>query len=278
MTLKKIARFSGYFFNKAIIKTGLNSMTSNKIKASLIHFFISFFCIAIILGIIIYFWYPLDYLGITSFKDLVILIIGVDLILGPILTFVVFQPNKKSLKFDLSAIVFVQIAALAYGIHYLYLAHPVYITYAKGSFTLVNANLANPNQAKYTEYKISKLRSLTPAYAEIPKDRVEYNKLFDESMSGGADLEERADLYKPYNDNIEKILENTLNKALIYENEYAKRKLTKIITNKNNKIDKDKVAFLPLEGSTKDAIVIIDKNTAKPITTIQIDPWQFVKK
>jgi hypothetical protein len=40
---------------------------------------------------------------------------GRDLALGPLLTLIVFEPGKPSLKFDLSCIVLLQLGALLYG-------------------------------------------------------------------------------------------------------------------------------------------------------------------
>ena len=46
---------------------------------------------------------------------LILLMIGVDVVIGPLLTLIVFDPKKKHLKFDLVVIAALQLAALAYG-------------------------------------------------------------------------------------------------------------------------------------------------------------------
>jgi len=251
-------------------------MFKNKFKAFSIHLALSVILVSIITSAIIYFWYPLDYLGITSFKEITLLIISIDLIMGPVLTFVVFNPNKKSLKFDLTVIVALQLSALTYGSYYLYQGHPVFITYAKGSFTLVNAQLAKPEKAKYNEYRITKLSSAKLAYAEIPNDIIEKNKLLEESMSGGPDLEERVDLYKPYEQHINDIISKSLDASEIFSDKELKFKTSKFFSKHGDNIDQ--FAFLPLEGSTDDAIIVLNKKSAEFITTINIDPWKYVKK
>ncbi len=251
-------------------------MFQNKLKAFTIHLIFSVIAVSIITSAIVYFWYPLDYLGITSFKEIALLIISIDLIMGPLLTFVVYNPKKKSLRFDLAVIIILQISALAYGSYFLYQGHPVFITYAKGSFTLVNAKLAKPANAKYDEYKITKLSSAKLAYAELPKDALAKDKLLDDSMIGGADLEERADLYKPYKQHINDIVAKSLDTVKLFSDQQSNNET--VLFKKDYGDNIDNFAFLPLEGSTKDAIIVLDKKTAEFVTTIGVDPWKYTKK
>ena len=44
------------------------------------------------------------------------LVVGIDVVLGPLLTLIVFHPKKKSLIWDLAVIVAVQLGALGYGV------------------------------------------------------------------------------------------------------------------------------------------------------------------
>ena len=46
----------------------------------------------------------------------ILLVAVIDLVVGPLLTFVVFDLRKQSLKFDLLIIAFIQITALGYGL------------------------------------------------------------------------------------------------------------------------------------------------------------------
>ncbi len=250
-------------------------MLKNKIKAFTIHLIISIVVTSIIAGVMIYFWYPLDYLDITSFKDIATLIIFIDLVIGPILTFVVFNPNKKSLKFDLSIIAMIQVSALAYGTFILYQGHPVYLTYAKGSFTLINAQLARPQDAKYEEYRVSKLSSSNLAYAELPNDATQRNELLNISFKGGADLEERVDLYKPYHEHIDEIISNTLDTTKLFSDKKSKSETELFIKKYGEKVND--FVFIPLEGSTGSSIVVLDKRSASFVTTINVDPWEYAK-
>ncbi|KAG1663518.1 Fimbrial protein [Nymphon striatum] len=234
-------------------------MFKTKLKASLIHLALSALLIILVVGSILFFWYPTLFLSVTDFKEVSTLIITVDLILGPLLTFVVFKPNKKSLKFDLSVIGAVQIAALTYGMYTLFQVHPVYVTFNKDRFTVVRAMDAYPDKAKYEEYKVSKLSAGTMAFAKMPEDPKIQEELLQNVLRGGPDLEQRVDFYEPYSNNIDKIITRSLDPELIFN------KQNKRITDKFLKKNKEKLndyAFLPLNNGEKDAIIILNKNTA----------------
>lgn len=245
-----------------------------KTKAAIIHLLLSLILIILIVGSVLFFWYPKLFLGVTDFNEVASLIITVDLILGPLLTFVVFNPDKKSLKFDLSVIATVQIIALGYGLYTLFQVHPVYITFNKDRFTVVRAMDAKPEKAKYKEYQISKFSSGVLAFAKMPDSYKEQEKLLDDVLKGGPDLEQRVDLYEPYSNNIENIITKSLNPTLIF-NDRNKTKTTAFLKKKQFQIND--YAFLPLNNGKKDAIIILDKTTAKPVDTLDIDPWELTK-
>lgn len=86
-------------------------------------------------------------------RRLIALIVGVHVVLGPLITLIVFDARKKIklLKFDLAAIVILQLAALAYGVHIAFQARPAYLLFVKDRFEIVTANQLEPEQlAKVT--------------------------------------------------------------------------------------------------------------------------------
>lgn len=252
-------------------------MFKNKIKASLIHLSLSVVVVSFLMLVIIYFWFPFSYLQLTDFKEIVKLIIAIDLVLGPILTFVIFNPKKKSLIFDLSVVAMIQVSALTYGVYALYQVHPLYITFAKNGFTLITARDAQPQNAKHEEYKISKLSSGKFAYAGFPKDEDKIKEIITDILFGsGVEIKHRIEHYKPYDAHINDIVAKSLDPTTIFSDEETKEKVYSFL--KEYKNDLDKFAYLPLDGAIKDAIIVIDKKTAKPITNLNIDPWKYVKR
>ena len=98
----------------------------NRYQAFGIHFLASLVIFAVLTALIFFYWFP----GILRVADpgwqqILIVIAGVDLVLGPALTFIVFNPAKKSLKMDLSIIAVLQIAAMSYGAYTVHNTRPL---------------------------------------------------------------------------------------------------------------------------------------------------------
>ena len=252
-------------------------MLKQKLKALLIHLGFSILLVTLLVGLAIYFWFPTLYLGVSDFTSVAKIIVSVDLVLGPLLTFVVYQPHKKSLKFDLSVIVAIQLAALSYGLYALYQVHPVYVAFNVDRYSLVSARDAHPEKAKYPEYKVSKFDAGKLAYAKMPEDPEARNELlFDVVLQKGDDLDARVEYYEPYQDNIDRIVERSLDIQQILADEAARSKAAGFLKNYGDQLDR--FAFLPLASATHSAIIVIDRETGEPVSTMDVDPWEIEGK
>lgn len=87
----------------------------NRWQAFVSHLLISVFIFLILLLVILFYWYPGLFVNMGGWQG-IRLVAGVDLVLGPLLTLVIFNPKKKSLPLDLSAIAFLQFSCLAIGV------------------------------------------------------------------------------------------------------------------------------------------------------------------
>ena len=84
--------------------------------------------------------YPGVYTQLAGGFELFLLICGVDVTLGPLLTGIVFSPRKgfRELRRDLLVIVTMQLAALVYGIHVLAVARPVALVFEVDRFRVIS--------------------------------------------------------------------------------------------------------------------------------------------
>lgn len=98
----------------------------NRYQAFGIHFLASLVIFALLTALIFFYWFPgILRVADPSWQQILMVIAGVDLVLGPALTLIVFNPTKKSLKMDLSIIAALQIAALAYGSYTVHNTRPL---------------------------------------------------------------------------------------------------------------------------------------------------------
>lgn len=85
-------------------------------------------------------WYPGALFELSGGRELATLVIGSDVVLGPLLTLIVFNAAKKSIRFDMAVIVLVQLAALVYGLYVVSVARPVLLVAAVDVVKVVTAN------------------------------------------------------------------------------------------------------------------------------------------
>jgi len=95
-----------------------------RFKAFYVHLLISILLLLGMLAVIFFVWYPYQLIYAGGIDGLKILI-GVDLVLGPLLTLIAFVPGKKGLKFDLSLIALIQVSCLLFGMWLIYSQRPL---------------------------------------------------------------------------------------------------------------------------------------------------------
>src|SRR5690606_32526260 len=69
-----------------------------------------------------------------------LMLIAIDVIIGPILGFIVYKEGKKTLKMDLSVIIILQLIALGFGVHSIEQGRPAWIAYNVDRFELIRKN------------------------------------------------------------------------------------------------------------------------------------------
>lgn len=124
-----------------------------KTKAALIHLLISIFIIGLLVLTIVFIWYPKPFFEISGVSEPLKLLLLVDVVIGPLLTFLVYKKNKKYLKIDLTLIAIMQIAAFGYGMHTIYGGRPSMVVFKGGEFNFLSYKFAKNEDIKFDELK-----------------------------------------------------------------------------------------------------------------------------
>ena len=158
---------------------------------------VAFMVAAVVFGV----WFPYPYRQLANGTELFFLIMGVDIVCGPLLTLVLFNPAKpkRELLMDLSLVVALQLAALAYGIWTLHQARPLYLVHEVDRFKVIAlADIDAAELAKLPE-------ALQPSLFKGPQtvglreaSKNEREKVMFESVLGGRDYGERPGFYLAY--------------------------------------------------------------------------------
>ena len=131
-----------------------------RIRAAGIHLLLSLgiACLAALLVFVL--WYPGAFRLLAGGRDLFFLVTSVDVVMGPVLTFAVFNLAKgwPHLRRDLYVIGLLQSAALVYGLHTVYAVRPVAMAFEVDRLRLIAA----------TDVNVPELPKAMPMYRQLP--------------------------------------------------------------------------------------------------------------
>lgn len=244
-------------------------------QASSLHLAISIL-VMLTLGLILAStWYPPVYARSVGGLDLIGILAGVDACLGPLLTLVVWNVKKPSLKFDLAVIVMFQLAGLSYGMYTIFLARPVYMVFATDRFELVRAvDIPTEELAKVTrdEFKSLPLTGPRTVAAKRPDEVGERMRILSSALTGGADLANLPQHYLPYADRAADAASKGMPIAKLMERD-AETRHRLAASMESGALQPAKLKYLPLQAKKRDQTVLIDAITGEIRQIVDVDPW-----
>jgi hypothetical protein len=172
-----------------------------RFMAAGIHLLISAAIAGLAAVLVFWLWYPGPFRRLAGGRDLFLLVTSVDVVLGPCLTFAVFNIAKgtKHLRRDLAVIGLIQAAALVYGLHTVYVVRPVAMVFEVDRLRLVTANDVSAEELAKGPAEYRTLPSTGPWLlgTRTPKRGDEHNEALFTGL-GGLDIGYRPLFWQPY--------------------------------------------------------------------------------
>ena len=239
-------------------------------QASGIHLLISAAIATVSLFLMLRVWYPPPFFTSEGGSDILLILIGVDVIIGPLVTLVVFKSGKPGLRFDLTVIGVLQAAALAYGTHVMFVARPVYVALVDDQFETVRANDLDPaNVARARRPEFRSVPLMGPQYVtvDLPKDIKALRKLIAQAGEGGDLAQHLPEYYLPYTEGKAQALARSRPLETLSETDKAvAARIDKAISETGRK--PAELNFLPLETRRGWGAVLIDKKAGDVVTIL----------
>jgi hypothetical protein len=170
-----------------------------KLKAFGIHLSISTLVFVGIIAACMTLWYPPPYFWIDGGFQVTRIAALADIVLGPLLTLIVFRPGKRTMKRDLAVIGCVQVAFLAWGVSVLYREQPLlaaFVPYPTERFFPIPQQYLADSKRPIEE--LIALSAERPALAAIrmPADRAAAREMVRAQMRGLPSVFRRTELYE----------------------------------------------------------------------------------
>jgi hypothetical protein len=235
-------------------------------KASGLHLLISILIASVVLTLMLGLWYPGPLFQAMGGEGLLFLLIGVDVILGPLITLIIFKSGKRGLKLDLTVIGLVQLCALLYGAHVMFIARPAFIAFVKDQFQGAAAVDVDPEslaQAKYPEFGHLPWGRPVLVGTQPPADQAERNRLFELAFTG-RDLEVFPRYYVPYAGQKTEVLAKAQPIASIRAKEPSTGRVIDEWLKKSG-TSESAVRYLPLRARSSWIAVLVDASSGEPV-------------
>jgi len=147
-------------------------------------------------------WYAYPYRELSGGRELFLLVVFVDVVCGPLLTFVLFNPKKprKELWMDLGLVALIQLSALGYGMWTVWEARPLYLVHEVDRYKVISAPDVDSKELKGLPANLKPQFWAGPQTVGIrpPKNAEEHNKVLFEAATGGRDYGARPEFYIPF--------------------------------------------------------------------------------
>jgi hypothetical protein len=148
-------------------------------------------------------WFPGPFRTLSGGRELFFLVSGVDIVLGPVLTLVVFDRRKswRHLAWDLGCIVVLQLGALVYGLHTVYAARPAVLVFEVDRFRVVSANQVLKSELPMARPEFRRLSLTGPLFAGVrePAPGKEHNDALFLALRGW-DTGQRPSFWVPFDE------------------------------------------------------------------------------
>jgi hypothetical protein len=247
-------------------------MILNRWRASGAHLLVSAVVAAPVLALMLAVWYPPPLFQAAGGNDLALILIGVHVVVGPLLTLIVFKPGKWGLKFDLAAIALFQLAALAYGSHIIYLARPAFIVFVKDRLEVVSAVELRPERlaaARFAQFRTPPLAGPVLVGGEWPENQAGQQMLLDANLAG-EDLQHFPRYYVPYADSRREVLAKADPISRVREVEPAAGRIIDRWLAQSGVREQD-LLHLRLRARHGWVAVLIERRSAQPVKMLLIE-------
>lgn len=264
-------------------ETDDNIVRISRFRAGGTHFLVSVGLATLALSLVFGVWYPSPMDELQGVSKLLLVLIGVDVSIGPLITTLIFNPAKgwRLLRFDLMVIVAFQSAAFLYGMNAIFSGRPAYLVFSIDRFDLVQAQEIDRKSLEKAEAAgqpgMPWWGPRTVA-SRKPSNYSEQQDLLFSSISGGADLPQLPHLFVPYADDKVQVLSKLHPLGELKElNKLDDREWSKVLETVGRPVSE--VGYVPLMGKQEEGAVVVDARTAEIVCILTLLPkWDLSPK
>lgn len=246
-----------------------------RLRASSIHLAISlgvaFLAALVVFGL----WYPYPYRDISGGRDLFLLVIAVDVVMGPLITLIIFNraKSRRHLAMDFSVVGLLQMAALIFGLWTVFVARPVHLVFEYSRMVVVHAVDVDPAQISQAPADLRALPVTGPTLLSLRPFK-NFGEQHNSTMLAFEGIAQAAQpsLWQTYDASRADILKAAKPLAQLKARFPLQADVIDSAVTKTG-FKANSLSYLPLLARKNAWTVLIDHVTAQPIAYLKIDSF-----
>lgn len=238
-----------------------------RLRAMSIHLGLSCLVAAMLAAMVFLVWYPSPFSDMSGGRELFFLVVSVDVVLGPLITFAIFNLRKprRELRRDLAIVALLQLAGLAYGMHTVWAVRPGYIVFEVDRFVVIRPVDLDDGALESAPDGLRSLPRFGPEFiaAELPSDPMQAAKSMDLAFQG-RDISTQPSTWRPYTTAVPAVLKRA--KPLANLRRDQPRHAAQIdAAAAAAGLPPDRLAYLPIVSRRTEWVALIDNQSAKVV-------------
>lgn len=245
-----------------------------RLIAAAIHFCITLAVASLAAAVVFLVWFPDAFADMMGGKKLFLMMLGVDLSLGPLISLVIYSSKKprRELLLDYAIVGAVQLAALLYGTFAVAVSRPAFIVYHGARLEIVTAvELDDADLALGVEpsYRTRSWTGPRLVAVEMPTDVQERNNLIFSAVQG-KDAQLMPRYYRDYQSARTRILEQSQPLDALHPNGADAARLKQAIDSLG--LSAQALRWLQVRHRFGYSMALIDARTGDPVKFLTINP------
>ena len=243
-----------------LVETRQPRLFPAKLRAALIHIGISATIFLVFLYLILVEWYPPPFFTTDGGWNGVVIMVLVDIVLGPTLTFIIFNPRKsrKEILLDLSIVAVIQLGALAWGGYTVYNQRPVAVVEWEGALKPLTIEPLYAQEKTLDDLRQFGADPRPFIRAEPPKTKDEIGTMMELAFNKDIGETQQFWMFRSFKGSLAEIKKSALNITTVTKaNAEINAELNKFLQQNSGKKAED-FLYLKFAGRYKDAIFVFD--------------------
>lgn len=240
-----------------------------------LHLLASGLIVGIALGLLYLGWYHWPWWYLEGTAPVALLVLGVDVCLGPLVTLLISNPGKprRELRRDIACVVLVQALAFGYGVHALWQARPLFITFSVDRIEITAANAfddADVDLARQqgNAFLPAPTRLPTWVWVPLPADPAQRAQIVSQAIAQGKDITSMPQFFRPLAEGRAELLAKAvpLDRLVAFPGEDKQAFQDRLA---RLRADGDELVAVLVSGRIRHGVMVFDVATLRPLAFLE---------